>query len=58
MLIVPTRADLSEQLEWWKDHRQHCANISSTGKNLTEQVVDEIEDDLLDVGVRYAQAWM
>ena len=53
---MPTRADLSEQLEWCKDHRQHYANISSTGKNLAEQVVDEIEDDLLDVGVRYAQA--
>ena len=56
MPIQEDLSDLSEQLEWCKDHRQHCANISSTGKNLAEQVVDEIEDDLLDVGVRYAQA--
>ena len=32
--------------------------ISATGKDLAAQVVDEIEDDLLDVGVRYAQAWI
>ena len=32
--------------------------IAAAGKNLAEQVVNEIEDDLLSAGVRYAQAWM
>lgn len=59
--LVPVRADLSdlgEQLEWCSNHRQECAEIAAAGQALAEQVVNEIEGDLLDAGVRYAQAWM
>ena len=59
--IVPVSQDLSdlgEQLEWCRTHRQECAAIAAAGRALAEQVVCEIEQDLLNAGVRYAQAWM
>lgn len=59
--LVPVHADLSdlgERLEWCRNHRQECAAIAATGQSLANQVVQEIEDDLLSAGVRYAQAWM
>ena len=59
--LVPVRADLSdlgEQLEWCRKHRQDCAAIAAAGRTLAEQVVNEIDDDLVSAGVRYAQAWM
>lgn len=58
---VPVNSDLSdlgEQLGWCSNHRQECAAIAATGQALAEKVVEEIEDDLLSAGVRYAQAWM
>ena len=59
--LVPVNADLSnlgERLAWCREHPQDCAAIASAGQSLARQVVEEIEDDLLDAGVRYAQAWM
>ena len=59
--VVPVRADLTdlgERLEWCHSHRQDCAAIARAGQALAEQVVNEIDDDLLSAGVRYAQAWM
>ena len=59
--LVPVNADLSdlgERLEWCNKHRQECAGIAAAGRSLAEHVVQEIEDDLLSAGVRYAQAWM
>ena len=35
-----------------------CGNRAAAGRSLAEHVVQEIEDDLLSAGVRYAQAWM
>ena len=61
MHLVPVHADLSdlgERLAWCRNHRQECAAMAATGQALAEQVVQEIEDDLLSAGVRYAQAWM
>ena len=37
---------------------KECATIAAAGRVLAEQVVNEIENDLLNAGVRYAQAWM
>ena len=59
--MVPVHADLSdlgEQLEWCSNHFQECAAIAAAGQALAKQVVEEIEDNLLSAGVRYAQAWM
>ena len=59
--LVPVREDLSdlgEQLEWCRNHLQDCAAIAAAGQALAKQVVEEIEDDLLNAGVRYARAWM
>ena len=59
--LVPVRADLAdlgERLEWCSKHRQDCAEIAAAGRALAEQVLREIDDDLVNAGVRYAQAWM
>jgi len=59
--LVPVRADLSdlgERLAWCLNHRQECAAIAAAGQALAENVIQEIEEDLLSAGVRYAQAWM
>ena len=59
--LVPLKSDLSdlgEKLFWCHNHRNECAEIASAGQALAEQVVEEIEEDLLSAGVRYAQAWM
>ena len=59
--FIPIRSDLSdlgEQLEWCRKHLHECAAIALAGQALAKQVVNEVEDDLLDAGVRYAQAWM
>ena len=59
--LVPVDADLSnlgERLAWCHENRQECAAIAAAGQALAEQVVQEIEEDLLNAGVRYAQAWM
>ena len=59
--LVPVRADLSdlgEKLEWCRNHHRECASIAAAGQALAKQVVNEIDDDLMSAGVRYAQAWM
>ena len=59
--LVPVNADLSdlgEKLTWCSNHRSECAAIAAAGKALAENVIQEIEEDLLSAGVRYAQAWM
>ena len=61
MHLVPIRADLSdlgEKLEWCNSHLRECAAIAAAGQALAEEVVSEIDNDLLNAGVRYAQAWM
>ena len=58
---MPVNADLSnlgERLEWCRNHLQDCAAIAATGQALAKQVIEEIEDDLLNAGVLYAQAWI
>ena len=59
--LVPVNADLSdlgERLTWCNNHRQECAAIAAAGKALAENVVQEIDEELLSAGVRYAQAWL
>ena len=59
--LVPIRADLSdlgEQLEWCNNHPNECAAIAAAGNALANEVIQDIEDDLVTAGVRYAQAWM
>ena len=59
--LVPIREDLSdlgEQLDWCRCHPRECSEIAAAGQTLAEQVVNEIDDDLMNAGVRYAQAWM
>ena len=59
--VVPVQSDLSnlyEQLAWCSQNRQECAAIAAAGQVLAKQVVQDIDDDLLNAGVRYAQAWM
>ena len=59
--LVPVNADLSdlsERLAWCNNHRQECAAIAAAGKALAENVVNEIDEELLSAGVRYAQAWL
>ena len=58
---VPISADLGdlgEKLEWCSKHLQECSAIAAAGQAVAQQVVNEIDDDLLNAGVRYAQAWM
>ena len=59
--LVPIRADLSdlgEQLTWCNNHRRECAAIAGAGQAVAMQLIQEIEQDLIGAGVRYAQAWM
>ena len=59
--LVPVHADLSnleERLAWCNNHRRECAAIATAGQALAIQVIQEIDDDLLNSVVRYAQAWM
>lgn len=59
--LVPIRADLSDlgaQLSWCNNNLEKCAAIAAAGQALTQQMVEEIKEDLLSAGVRYAQAWM
>jgi hypothetical protein len=59
--LVPIAADLSdlpERLEWCRAHPQQCAAIAAAGKQLAEQVVADLEQDLLAATVSYSQQWM
>ena len=53
--LVPIDADLSNldcQLDWFMNQRQGCAVIATNGAFAADQVVEGIEDDLLEEGVR------
>ena len=59
--LVPVSADLSdleERLLWCAKHRRECAEIAAAGQRLAQQVIQEVEEELMSAGVRYAQAWM
>ena len=55
MHLAPIDADLSNlgcQLDWFMNQRQGCAVIATNGAFAADQVVQGIEDDLLEEGVR------
>ena len=59
--LVPVRDDqgyLNAQLAWYISHRRGYAAISKAENNLTLQVIDQINADLIRAGSLYGEAWL
>jgi len=59
--VVPVSADLQDlptQLQWCRDHGDHCEAIATAGQRLAEQVVDHLGDSLVAASHTYGERWL